>query len=60
VNTVGYFFKVLIETLFTNKLKTVFCKTAHPKLSLHNSAVFCLRKKLRRDLPENLTVIYIH
>jgi len=55
VNTVGYFSKVLIETLFTNKLKTVFCKTAHPKLSLHNSAAFCLRKKLRRDLPENLT-----
>jgi len=55
VNTVGYFSKVLIETLFTNKLKTVVCKTAHPKLSLHNSAAFCLRKKLRRDLPENLT-----
>ena len=31
VNTVGYFSNVLIETLFTNKLKTVFCKTAHPK-----------------------------
>ena len=30
VNTVGYF-NVLIETLFTNKLKTVFCKTVHPK-----------------------------
>ena len=26
-----------------------------PKLSLHNSAAFCLRKKLRRDLPEKLT-----
>jgi len=25
-----------------------------PKLSLHNSAAFCLRQKLRRDLPENL------
>ena len=31
VNTVGYFSNVLIETLFTNKLKTVFCKTVHPK-----------------------------
>jgi len=31
VNTVGYFSNVLIETLFTNKLKTVFCKTAQPK-----------------------------
>jgi len=26
-----------------------------PKLSLHNSAAFCLRQKLRRDLLENLT-----
>jgi len=30
-NTVGYFSNVLIETLFTNKLKTVFCKTGDPK-----------------------------
>ena len=26
-----------------------------PKLSLHNSATFCLQQKLCRDLPENLT-----
>ena len=32
-----------------------FAKLLIPKLSLHNSAAFCLRKKLRRDLPENLT-----
>ena len=32
-----------------------FAKLLIPKLSLHNSAAFCLRKKPRRDLPENLT-----
>jgi len=26
------------------------------KLSLHNSAAFCIRQKLRRDLPENVTL----
>jgi len=26
------------------------------KLSLHNSAAFCTRQKLRRDLPENVTL----
>ena len=32
-----------------------FAKLLIPKLSLHNSAAFCHRKKLRRDLLENLT-----
>jgi len=38
-------------------MKTVFCKSALPKttVSLHNSAVVCLRQKLCRGLPENLT-----
>jgi len=36
-------------------LKTVFAKLLIPKLGLHNSAAFCLRQKLRRDFPENLT-----
>jgi len=30
-------------------------KLPFPKLSLHNSAAFCLQEKLHRDLPENLT-----
>jgi len=25
------------------------------KLRLHNNAAFCLRQKLRRDLPENVS-----
>jgi len=30
------------------------------KLSLHNSVAFCLRQKLRRDLPENVTYYIIN
>ena len=35
--------------------KQSFAKFPTPKLSLHNSAPFCLREKIRRDLPQNLT-----
>jgi len=37
--------------MFENNL----AKLPIPKLSLHNSAAFCLRQKLCRDLSENLT-----
>jgi len=36
-------------------LKTVFAKLPIAKVSLHNSAAFCLWQKLRREVPENLT-----
>jgi len=38
-------------------LKTVFCKTANPKLKLClcSSSDFCFRQILRRDLPANAT-----
>jgi len=32
-----------------------FAKLPIRKLSLHKRAAFCLRQKLRRDLPENVT-----
>ena len=53
VNTVGCFSNVLIETLFTNKLKTVFCKIAHPKTKSPRQC--CFFGKSFADLPENLT-----
>ena len=40
VNTVGNFYKVLIEILFTNGWKQSFVKLPIPKLSLRNSAAF--------------------
>jgi len=55
VKTVGYFSNVLIEILFTNGWKQSLAKLPNPKLGLHNSAAVCLRQKLRRDLPENVT-----
>jgi len=51
----GYFSNVLIEILFTNGRKQSFAELPILKLSLHNGAAFCLRQKIRRDLPENLT-----
>jgi len=52
---VDYFSDVLIEILFASRWKHSFAKLPISKLSLHNSAAFCLQQKLRRDLPENLT-----
>jgi len=51
----GYFSNVLIEILLTNGWKQSFAKLPILKLSLPNSAAFCLRQKIRRDLPENVT-----
>jgi len=48
--------KLLIESLFTNVRRESFAKLSILKLSLHNSAAFCLRQKLHRDLPENVTL----
>jgi len=55
INIVGYFSNVLLEVLFTNDLRQTFAKLHIPKLSLYNSAAFCLQQKLRRDLPETET-----
>jgi len=51
-----YFSKVLMEILFTNGWRQPFAKLPILKLSLHNSAAVCLRQKLRRGLPENVTL----
>ena len=45
--------KVLMEILFTNGWNQSFAKL--PILNFHNSAAVCLRQKLRKGLPENVT-----
>ena len=50
----GNFSNVLFEILFTNGWKQSFARLPITKLSLHNSAAFCLRQTIRWDLPENL------
>ena len=54
--------KIVYATPSTFWLKSCYlmvenslAKLPIPKLSLHNSAAFCIRQKLRRDLPDNLT-----
>jgi len=47
--------KVLMEILFTNGWNQSFAKLPILKLNFHNSAAVCLRQKLRKGLPENVT-----